>query len=357
MLEAQARQDLENDGCPPCYPPSLDVPVRNPPDEYRQIIEYWQSFSSTDDVVLCAQRSDWRIFRQSQRHLRHRYRNGSFGIFLDKVRERRRAHGLDDNAHLLLNLQQQNRQQNWIEFQDYHLKIHERQEKKRDGLQKDWDNIGKEAGETDMEGSEYTAQQEIAIHQRLEYAETTLRWHKVILGWIEQYRLAMNPLPPTPVDKGSGDMNRPSNRQRRSKRQDTLAILGKVRVSKPTPKLQSIRTRTSKATISKPISVDSAVTIQSSTQQQMPKLREIKPRRAKEKALGQLLPQRVAKANRFANTGTQPRSRTQCSGDRQIRDQARPQRRSATQQLHPMSRTIKTRSQRISREPVRWAPE
>ena len=306
--------------------------------------------------MLCAQRSDWRTFRQSQRKLRHRYRNESFSIYLDKVRERRRAHGLDDNAHLLLDLQQQNRQQNWIEFQDYHLKIHERQEKKRDGLQKDLDNVRKEAGDTDVEGSEYTAQHERAIHQILEYAETILRWHKVILYWIEQCRLAMDPQPPTPVEEDSGDQNSPSNRQRRSNRRDTLAVLGKVRVSKSTPKFQNIRTRTSKATISKPISVDPAVTLHRSTQEQMPKRRETKPRRAKEKALGQLRPQRVAKANRFADAGTKSRSRIQCSGDGQIQGQARHQRPSATQQPYPTPRTIKTRSQRISREPVRWAP-
>lgn len=356
MLETKARQDLESDGCPPCYPPHLDVPVRNPPEEYRQIIEYWQSFSSTDDVVLCAQRSDWRKFRQAQRRLRHRYRNKSFSIFVDEVRGRRRAHSLDDNVHLLLDPQQQSRQQNWIEFQDYHLKLHEWQEKKRNGLQKDLDNHQKEAGDTDMEGSEHAAQLERAIHQRLEYAERTLRWHEVILCWIEQCRLAMDPLPPTPVEKSSGDQDSSSNRQGRSKRLNTLAVLGKVRVSKSTLKGQNIRTRTIKATISTPIPVDSAVTIPSSTKQML-KRREIKPRRAKEKAPGQLLPQKVAKANRFADTGTKSRSRTQCSGDGQIGDRARPQRRPPTQRLHPTPRIVKTRSQRISREPVRWAPE
>ncbi len=177
------------------------------------------------------------------------------------------------------------------------------------------------------------------------------------MRWIEQWRLAMDPLSSTPVEKGSGDQSSSSNCQRRSQRRaerlNTLTVLGKVRVSKSTPKGQNIRTRTSKATICKPIS---AVTIQSSTQH-MPKRREIKPRRPKEKALGQFLPQRVAKANRFADTGTKSRSRAQCSGDGQIQDRARPQRRSATQRLHPTPRPIKTRSQRISREPVRWAPE
>ncbi len=93
---------------------------------------------------------------------------------MDEVRERRRAHGLDDNIHLLLDPQQQIEQQNLIEFQDYHLKLHEWQKENRDGLQKDLDNTQKGAVDTDMEGSERAAQQERAIHQRLKYAETTL---------------------------------------------------------------------------------------------------------------------------------------------------------------------------------------
>ncbi|KIV98337.1 uncharacterized protein PV09_09823, partial [Verruconis gallopava] len=157
-------------------------------------------------------------------------------------------------------------------------------------------------------------------------------------------------------EKGSGDQNSSSNRQWRSKRWNTPAVLGKARVSKSTPKGRNIRTRTFKAAVSKPISVDSAVTIPSGTGQ-MPKRREIKPRRAKEKALGQLLTQRVAKANRFADTGTKSRSRAQCSCDGPIRDPGRLHHRSATKRPHPTPRTIKTRSQRISRAPVRWAPE
>jgi len=310
--------------------------------------------------VLCAQRSDWRIFRESQQRLRVRYRNKSFSIFVDEVRKRRRRHGLDDNVHLLLDSQQQSRQQNWIEFQDHHLKRHEWQKKKRDELQKDLDDAQNGAGDTDIEGFERAAQHERAIQQRLEYAERTLRWHEVILLWIEQQRFAMDPRPPTPVEKGSSDQNalpkavrRASIRQRRSERPNTPAVLGKVRVLKPTPKSQNIRTQTFKATTSKPITVG---TIPNSTQQ-MPKRREIKPRRAKETALGQFRPQRVTMANRFADTGAKSRSGTQCSGVGQTRDSARPQRRSAPQQSHPAPGIVKPRSKRISRPPVRWAPE
>ncbi|KAK3110211.1 hypothetical protein LTR53_015724, partial [Teratosphaeriaceae sp. CCFEE 6253] len=101
LLEARARQDLESEGCAPCYPPHLEVPVRHPPEEYRQIIEYWQSLGFTDDVVLCAQRSDWRKFRHYQRLQRQYYRKEPFGLLEAEVRERRRRNGLDDDVQLL----------------------------------------------------------------------------------------------------------------------------------------------------------------------------------------------------------------------------------------------------------------
>ena len=289
MLEAQARHDLESDGCPPCYPPYLDVPVRNPPEEYRQIVGYWRSITSTGDVVLCAQRSDWRNFRHSQQRLRHRYRNQPFSSLLDKVIELRRAHGLDDNVLLLLDPQQQSRQQNWVEFQHYHLKLYEWQKRERDGLQQKLDNYRREAGDGDREGSEHTALRNGVLYSNLNYAERNLRWHEVLLCWIEEHRLAMNPLLPIPAEKGSGDQHSPSKQQRRSKHQGTPAVLGKARVSKSTPKRQNTRTQTSKAMTSKAIFLDPAVKTPSSTQEQLPKRREIKPRRAKEKALAQIL--------------------------------------------------------------------
>ncbi|KAI4100499.1 MAG: hypothetical protein L6R37_005450 [Teloschistes peruensis] len=250
-------------------------------------------------------------------------------MFIDEIRSRRRGHGLDDNVHLLLDPQQQSGQQTWIEFQDYHLKLHERQEKKRDEILKALDSTQKgEAGNMVMEDSEHASMaQERPFHRGLEFAERTLRWHEVMLSWIEQCRLETGPLPPTPVEQGSSDQSSSSNRQRRSKRPNTPAVVGKVRVSKSTPKGQNVRTRKIEATESTPISVDSAVTIQSSSQQTS-KRREMKPRRAKEKALGQLLSHKVAKANRFADTGAETRSRTQCcSSDGQIRHRAKPRRR------------------------------
>jgi len=199
LLEAQARKDLESDGCPACYPLHLDVPVRNPPEKYRLIIGYWQSFSSTGDVVLCAQRSDWRNFRAFQVRVRGRYRKEQFSVFVDEVWERRRRYGLGDGVHLLVDLQRQGQQENWIEFQNYHLKRHKRLEKKRDGLKK--------AGDAATIDSGRAAENEEAMQRHLDYAERTLRWHEVFLGWTEQQRLAMDQWPPTPIEEDSDDRN------------------------------------------------------------------------------------------------------------------------------------------------------
>lgn len=158
LLEADARKDLESDGCPACYPPYLDVPVRNPTEKYRLITGYWQLFSSTGDVVLCAQRSDWRKFRASQQSVQDNYQHNSFSTFVNNVRERRRRHGLDVDIQLLLDLQQQSRQQNWIEFQDYHLIHHDRLEKKRDRLKKNLDKCQKKLGNTDIRGSKHSTE-------------------------------------------------------------------------------------------------------------------------------------------------------------------------------------------------------
>ncbi len=147
-----------------------------------------------------------------------------------------------------------------------------------------------------------TFRNEIAIQRHLEYAERTLRWHEVILGWIEQQRLARDLRPPTPVEEDSDNQNaapkavrRASTRHRRSRRPDTSVVLGNVRISKPTPKSRDMQIQTFKASKSKPIIVDSDVTTPSSIQP-VPKRRERKSRRAPETSLGQLRPQGVSKA-------------------------------------------------------------
>lgn len=173
-----------------------------------------------------------------------------------------------------------------------------------------------------MKGSEHTAQNERAIQGRLEFAEQTLQWHEVIVGWIERQRVKMNSRPLTPV-KETDDQNtvlnavsRVSTRQRQSRQPDISTVRGKVRVSKSTPKNRNMRTQTFKASKTKPVIVDSDVTTRI---QQMPKRQETKPPCAKEKQLGplgQLRPQRVSKSNRFAATGTKSWPRIRCHGNK-----------------------------------------
>lgn len=120
--------------------------------------------------------------------------------------------------------------------QDYHLRVDKQQEKERGEILRDL------VSGTDKKGSEQAPGWEPPFHRGLEFAERILRWHEVILSWIEQCRLAMDPPPPTPVEEGTGQQNPSSNRQRRSKRPNTPTVLGKVRVSKSTPKSQNSRT-------------------------------------------------------------------------------------------------------------------
>lgn len=54
-LEAHARKELEDAGCPPCYPPDVDITTRNVPQKFQAIVDYWLASLRTDDVVLCAQ--------------------------------------------------------------------------------------------------------------------------------------------------------------------------------------------------------------------------------------------------------------------------------------------------------------
>lgn len=120
-FEAQARQDLENEGCPPCYPPEVDVPLQNPPEKYQAIIEYWKSFAGTAEMALRPQLSNWRAFRAFQLKTRRYYRNISFSKYVDVIQERRQSHNLSGDVRLLLDPEQQSRLGNWIEFQNYHL--------------------------------------------------------------------------------------------------------------------------------------------------------------------------------------------------------------------------------------------
>lgn len=73
------------------------------------------------------------------------FRKRPFNEFVDKVCERQRRHKVGGDVHLQFDVEQQSRLENWMEFQDYHLQLHEGFEKKRDELKKKLDDARKEA--------------------------------------------------------------------------------------------------------------------------------------------------------------------------------------------------------------------
>lgn len=73
LLKEQARQCLEQGGCPPCYPADPSFLVYNPPAQYRGIISYWETLVSSEAGLLCAQWKDWRTFRAFQKQNRQHY--------------------------------------------------------------------------------------------------------------------------------------------------------------------------------------------------------------------------------------------------------------------------------------------
>ena len=197
QLEAKARKELEDPGCPPCYPSDLDITLRNITQMFQAIVRYWLSLLRKNDVVLCAQASDWRKFRADQLRQR-RFRNDSFDEFVDEVRERRRRHGLSGDVRLLSDLRQQRQLEKWIEFQNYHLIQLERFEAEQDKSKQSLYDTWKLASDTNASGSKRAAGNVEALEHILECGERDLERHKALLNWIEQQRQTMDPGHPTP---------------------------------------------------------------------------------------------------------------------------------------------------------------
>ncbi|KAI4226693.1 MAG: hypothetical protein LQ349_006834 [Xanthoria aureola] len=126
FLETQARQQLEQDGCPLYYPAGSLFPVQYPPDQYKKIISYWVDHPRTEGGVFCAQWDDWQRFRSFQERNRHYYKQrGGFARFMTAVRERRRRHHLSEDVRLNCHREQQTPLETWLEFQNYHVHTHE----------------------------------------------------------------------------------------------------------------------------------------------------------------------------------------------------------------------------------------
>ena len=242
-LEAKARKGLEDDGCPPCYPSELEIPLRNReiPQEFRAIVKYWISELRGDDVVLCAQASDWRGFRKYQLN-RCQYRKKHFDEFIDKIRERRRRHGLSDDIRLLPDPRQQGRLENWIEFEDYHLKKLEQTEAERDQrkqMLEDNRRLSRDMNISECERERARKNAEI-LEYRSESDEFSIERHKVLLHWVDQQRQTMDSTSShEEVNTGHKYNLRTSARGNRRQISKASTTIGQAKITKVKPKKRS----------------------------------------------------------------------------------------------------------------------
>ena len=136
--------------------------------------------------------------------LQHLHRK-TFGDFEEKVRGRWRRHGLEEDASLHPELERQSRLQNWIEFQNYHLQLHERYEKDLKGKMEEL-NAAREKLETSgLKEPTVVGSLETGVKNH----RSKLEEHRKMLQWIEQQRKAMATEQATSL-QASSDHDRPS---------------------------------------------------------------------------------------------------------------------------------------------------
>lgn len=364
-LEASARKELDELGCPPCYPPDVDLTTRNVPDKFQAIVGYWMAVLWGDDVVLRAQLRDYQEFLASQRDTRRRFGKKWFSRFEDAVRERRQRHGLRGDVHLLLDPRQQSRLQNWVEFQNYHLKALEGFTAEQDKVQQQLDDARKQAGDGSTPVTRRVGPSIGGLEYTLVYFRRMIERRNVLLDWIERQRQAMDAGHPTPPREKNSDestvlseagprTSAGSGRSRRSKASSPSKVLGPrpAKVTKAPPKQRKPPIRK----LRQP-DVDTRIQDLDSTPPAAQMHPKAKPRPAKEDqtSLRPVRPQRASKAT----ARSADRSATQRRGTRRPLTPAQPRskRRPGPRGPQPAAQTTTTtRSGRISRPPARWAP-
>ncbi|KAL8941535.1 MAG: hypothetical protein Q9211_001782 [Gyalolechia sp. 1 TL-2023] len=136
-VEREAYEELVADNGRPCYPIELGFDVFKNPGQYKEILEYWTSYESgagveTERWVFFSQLERWKRFRQFQQENRRYFvfHHNRFPEFQQQVRERRRRHGLDGDVQMLEEQGKQSKLDEWMEYQDYELRVYDRLEKK-----------------------------------------------------------------------------------------------------------------------------------------------------------------------------------------------------------------------------------
>lgn len=223
------------------------------PEQY-EVVSYWQSVNNPR-LVFTNQLFDLRAFYKYQKRIREYYgKRGTFPEFVDKVRNRRRRHGLEGDVGLLPDLTQQTRLDNWIEFQEYHLQHYEREEmdvknqkEERDAAQTKKDISGPgDADDVDIPGLHTGKMDLLGFHTgKVKYFESKVEEHGKMLRWIEQERKVLVAEQAASVHI-TGDQNRPrsmstldSPTPQKRKRKPRLPLgPGRLTVSKKSPPKQ-----------------------------------------------------------------------------------------------------------------------
>jgi len=178
--EIAARKELEADGCPPCYPADMEVPLKDVPSEYQGGVDWWTNWSPYGETVLTGQLRSWKQFRTQQGVVRRAYSPNGFRGYVERLNDRRKRHGLEGDAVLLQDLAQQSQLQNWYEFQNWQLKgrivTYEPQLREACELQEAHRKAGDHEDNNEVD---------------LQYCRRKLAQIDNLLDWIERQRRAM----------------------------------------------------------------------------------------------------------------------------------------------------------------------
>ena len=364
-MESQARKDLEEEGCPPCYPTDIEFPLQDPPDKYQKIISYWQSIMGNQYEVLYAQLLDWKQFRRFQtRNRRHYLHLKTLSAFEDKIRKRRQRHNVEWLVRLQPELENQSRLADWIEFQDYHFQRHEKIAKEIEDSKAQLADAWKRTEVGDAVNLKRAAQDVEAYQHKMEYAELRLRKHSILLQWIEQERIIMGGghlrLVKRDLDDEDGasrGVRRTLTRSHQKRQPKARSLLSPIQAGlwKPRPNKPNMQRQMHMLPNVEPVIVDLASrqkSVSGILDGREAKCRGIKKGRT---ALRPFRSQRVSKVKRSAEANAKVPSAPQLHKVRQKQlDQARCKQENTSQSPYCTPMVVKTRSGRESRRPARW---
>ncbi|MCJ1465623.1 hypothetical protein MMC07_004242 [Pseudocyphellaria aurata] len=358
-LEKQARKDLLEDGCPPCYPADLEYPLHDVPAQYEEIVSYWKLLPEGGDWVLNAQLSGWKKFRDYQKRIRrYHLKRNTFQKYQEQVPDRRRRHGLIDDGRLHPDWEKQSGLENWIEFQYAHLVQHQNMEKKLTDKENKFKDARMRAQGTGVSGN--LSQEDVEGYEyNIAYAERCVRRHENLLQWIEQQRRAMIAEQATFVHENEGHnddrgqvkigkacgVRRLAASDRRKSERKSRSVLGPVKsgVSKNTSqKRRSLRLQQRSVPQEAELATEKLCENTSLSSDLPPKVSETGKKASRSKRSANL------------NAKSRPKGRVQGGTKRNPADRAQSKVRKPIQQRS--THEIATRSGRISKRPKRLQP-